>query len=698
MRLWSSTSFEIMDSSQQIDYTKYENRLESFSRWPNESPDLIKELAEAGFYFSSEPDVVKCFACGVKIGEWHDGDSPLERHEEKNEECRHLADRALQKVQLQNSLNNSDDPIDFDEFGFDHFEKRVHSAKKYYSNLSSERLNSIASAGLFYNDSGNLFECYCCHTQFDAPEVVDSDDVIKLHSETNSSCKHICLVTGDEKQPDSKPLVKPRKPSSPPSTPQQQSNVSGLSRNRDTKPRTIPTANGLKLKIPEKINKVPSSEKQIINPRLSESHACAMPSQPGYHKHFNPQPGSASPDFSGSSSPVVVLSPLIQKFPEAGSFFPSPFSRQSSNRSIPSDDEIMSIEGNSPIQFPSRKSTLKTKYGRLQTFLTWPQEALIQPNELCEAGFYYMGEDDGVKCYVCGILLRNWEMGDTAWGEHKKWSRNCPLVIEHDTNPTKNNSQYAISGNVQHRSRQHGRVQQNFYDISIQNTPHVPCPPIFPSAPIPPYDYRYQDHSTAFTNMPTARFQNIFQPLLNYGSQHLTEQQEFVRSQPLPNYDDESCKESTEVEQIGELSKESLDLLLEAGFPIEIINNVQKMGLEKYGEYFDSVEATADAIVHFIDKGNLDEHSRPDKKNAKSDEEPPADQQTKSMNGKQSDLKRELDKVREMQLCKICMDEQIGAAFHPCGHLFTCPKCAEGLQQCPVCRANIDSISRVYLS
>jgi len=685
-----------MDSSQQIDYKKYENRLESFSRWPNESPDFIKELAEAGFYFSSEPDVVKCFSCGVKIGGWHDGDNPLERHEEKNEECRHLADRALQKVQLQNCLNNSDDPSDFDEVGFDHFEKRVCSAKKYDSNLSTERLHSIASAGLFYNDSGNLFECHCCHTQFDAPEVVNSDDVIKLHSETNSSCTFIHPVTDDQKQHDSKPSVKPKKPSSPAPTLQLQSNVSGLSRHRDTKPRTIPTTNGLKLKMPENVNKVPSSEKQISSPRFSEGYACAMPSQPSYHKHFNPQPGSASPDFSGNNSPVVVLSPLSQKFPEHGSSFPSPFSRQSSNRSIPSDDEIMNIEGSSPIQLPSRASTLKTKYGRLQTFLTWPQDALIQPNELCEAGFYYMGEDDGVKCYVCGILLRNWERGDTAWGEHKKWSRNCRLVIEHEANPTK--SQYSIAGNVQHRWRQQGRVQQNFYDVSIQNTPHVPFPPIFPSAPLPPHDYRYQDHSVVFNNMPTVRFQNIFQPPLNYGSQHLTEQQEFLRNQPLPNDDDKSCKESTEVEQIGELSKESLDMLLEAGFPIETINKVQKMGLEKYGKYFDSVEATADAVVHFLDNGNLDEHSLPDKKNTKSDEEPPAAQQAKLMNGKQLDLKCELDKVREMQLCKICMDEQVGAAFHPCGHLFTCPKCAEGLQQCPVCRANIDSISRVYLS
>jgi len=147
----------------------------------------------------------------------------------KSEKCRHLADRALQKVQLQSCLNNSDDSSDFDEVGFDHFKKRVYSAKKYDSNLSSERLHSISSAGLFYNDSGSLFECHCCHTQFDALDIVNSEDVITLHSETNSSCKFIHLVTDDQKQHDSKPSVEPKKPSSPAPTLQLQIDFSGLS-------------------------------------------------------------------------------------------------------------------------------------------------------------------------------------------------------------------------------------------------------------------------------------------------------------------------------------------------------------------------------------------------------------------------------------------------------------------------------------
>ena len=80
---------------------------------------------------------------------------------------------------------------------------------------------------------------------------------------------------------------------------------------------------------------------------------------------------------------------------------------------------------------------------RLETFFTWPKTAYLQPFSLAEAGFVYSGTGDAVKCYKCGVSLRNWEPNDTAWAEHEKWSPLCPLVIQRIQNVNNNNESRA---------------------------------------------------------------------------------------------------------------------------------------------------------------------------------------------------------------------------------------------------------------
>jgi baculoviral IAP repeat-containing protein 2/3 len=41
--------------------------------------------------------------------------------------------------------------------------------------------------------------------------------------------------------------------------------------------------------------------------------------------------------------------------------------------------------------------------------------------------------------------------------------------------------------------------------------------------------------------------------------------------------------------------------------------------------------------------------------------------------------------------CKICMDEEVGVVFLPCGHLLSCVMCAPAITNCPLCRREIQS-------
>lgn len=66
---------------------------------------------------------------------------------------------------------------------------------------------------------------------------------------------------------------------------------------------------------------------------------------------------------------------------------------------------------------------------RLRTFSDWPI-ANIQPAEpLAQAGLYYQKIDDQVRCFHCNIGLRSWQKEDEPWHEHAKWSPKCQFVL-----------------------------------------------------------------------------------------------------------------------------------------------------------------------------------------------------------------------------------------------------------------------------
>ncbi|KAL4233183.1 Baculoviral IAP repeat-containing [Mactra antiquata] len=62
------------------------------------------------------------------------------------------------------------------------------------------------------------------------------------------------------------------------------------------------------------------------------------------------------------------------------------------------------------------------------TYCNIPETMTQSTDDLVEAGFFYMGQDDCVRCFHCGVLIRNWEIGDDPWTEHRHWSPNCEYL------------------------------------------------------------------------------------------------------------------------------------------------------------------------------------------------------------------------------------------------------------------------------
>ncbi|KAL4232728.1 Baculoviral IAP repeat-containing protein 2 [Mactra antiquata] len=65
---------------------------------------------------------------------------------------------------------------------------------------------------------------------------------------------------------------------------------------------------------------------------------------------------------------------------------------------------------------------------RLASYSNWPSSARQRPQTLAEAGLFYTGFNDLVRCFHCDGGLQRWEDGDVPWVEHARWFPQCNFV------------------------------------------------------------------------------------------------------------------------------------------------------------------------------------------------------------------------------------------------------------------------------
>ncbi|KAK6168965.1 hypothetical protein SNE40_020109 [Patella caerulea] len=70
----------------------------------------------------------------------------------------------------------------------------------------------------------------------------------------------------------------------------------------------------------------------------------------------------------------------------------------------------------------------RIKSDRLVTFNEWPSQIRQKPEDMAEAGLFYLGQGDKVKCYFCDGMLHTWDPDDEPWIEHAKWFPHCEYI------------------------------------------------------------------------------------------------------------------------------------------------------------------------------------------------------------------------------------------------------------------------------
>ncbi|XP_053396720.1 putative inhibitor of apoptosis [Mercenaria mercenaria] len=69
-----------------------------------------------------------------------------------------------------------------------------------------------------------------------------------------------------------------------------------------------------------------------------------------------------------------------------------------------------------------------TEASRRDSYRSWPQTSPAITMQLAEAGFYYVGTNDSVRCFSCRLCLRDWTPNRDPWRVHALYSPQCQHV------------------------------------------------------------------------------------------------------------------------------------------------------------------------------------------------------------------------------------------------------------------------------
>ncbi|XP_050493872.1 baculoviral IAP repeat-containing protein 3-like isoform X1 [Bombus huntii] len=233
-----STSRHILENC--YDFRLEEARRSSFRNWPVSFIDPVS-LAAAGFYYTGNLDVVRCFECQLVASQWSVGDIPMQIHEMCSPECRFIRNERCNNVPIgaspakvprtkRRNRNIScphglqyQESFDFNDHGFLRSSRTptayqlsrlgLKSVKKpeilQYASYES-RLNSFATwptdvtqpseelahAGFYYTGINDFTTCYHCGICIGnwRPE----DDPWDRHMISSPRCYHLLPALGWE--------------------------------------------------------------------------------------------------------------------------------------------------------------------------------------------------------------------------------------------------------------------------------------------------------------------------------------------------------------------------------------------------------------------------------------------------------------------------------------------------------------------
>ncbi|XP_039267140.1 baculoviral IAP repeat-containing protein 8-like [Styela clava] len=120
---------------------------------------------------------------------------------------------------------------------------------------------------------------------------------------------------------------------------------------------------------------------------------------------------------------------------------------------------------------------------RLQSFKNWPGHIQATPEQLAEAGFFYLDDRDRCKCYYCNGGLQNWDFEDDPWTEHAKYFPRCEFLLQRK-GPEYVSNVNAIYPNLQRPGEENVGIVQ--HQVERNNQTEIPTGASYKQQPVTP--------------------------------------------------------------------------------------------------------------------------------------------------------------------------------------------------------------------
>ncbi|XP_060065157.1 E3 ubiquitin-protein ligase XIAP-like [Ylistrum balloti] len=347
---------------------------------------------------------------------------------------------------------------------------------------------------------------------------------------------------------------------------------------------------------------------------------------------------------------------------------------------------------------------------RYTTFAAFPQSCPITPSQLSGAGFHYEGTADEVICHNCGFKYMNWQTGDNPLVLHQQQSPSCHVVcnqvenqnfeeISHQHHENDRNTHTNIRSLQQGIGQSEARPRFPYFESfsarlqSFNQWQHTTWSSIslnvFANAGLF-YEGNYDivtcfycggrlghwdrgddpffKHACYYPACPYVRQSKDYRFKIGFQSENLRKDYEQSSSGPIGGNIPENIEELFQhaaVQAVRTCQNNEM-----------ILKGVER--LRSKGEAHFNASNLMQCILDIEDEEQ-------EAKQKKEDDE-------------KKRLEDENEELRFSRLCKVCLANDFNTVFLPCCHLCCCAECASNFQICPICRQNITTVVKVFIS
>uniref|UniRef100_A0A8C4S7L7 RING-type E3 ubiquitin transferase n=1 Tax=Erpetoichthys calabaricus TaxID=27687 RepID=A0A8C4S7L7_ERPCA len=294
---------------------------------------------------------------------------------------------------------------------------------------------------------------------------------------------------------------------------------------------------------------------------------------------------------------------------------------------------------------------MRSERDRLTTFQSWPSNILVSSAKLAEAGFFFLGSEDKVQCFCCGVILRQWERDDDPMTEHRKHFPACNFIMGVEVGNIPKAVTQTSSDAVD------GQILSQIQRLAVEEQ-------VLGGQPAYPEMEEESSRMSSYHNWPPSA--SVHPQLLARAGFFYTGHSDNVKcfycDGGLRNWEagDDPWREHAKWFPRCEF------LLHVRGR--DYVSNIQD-------SYFNATESSLsnNSSSEAIATGEI-------------------------TSGQGLSPEEQLRQLQEERTCKVCMDKVVSVVFVPCGHLVVCTDCATSLHNCPICRAVIRGSVRTFMS